>query len=278
MFDEFDHNELLALIEGELDEPRASELRRELATQPEALMQIEAMIADRRSMRSMSQPQMPRDLLSELETHLARPMLVGQSSRQSNTIKPGHYRRTHRRRRLPAALAVAAMIALFVFAGWWAMSSGLFEQGHSSSEMIAQNDQPTVDNPSPTTTASSNTAPDDALADDASVHHYMPVPFGDDRRATADSDSTNRQPSTETPRQLPFALVVVANADSQTGNNARSELESTLQTVLKRRDGMTALVRNFSFAEAREIEKRYYAKRNRRGSDNEPDRASAGGG
>ncbi|MCZ6543924.1 MAG: hypothetical protein O6768_09685, partial [Planctomycetota bacterium] len=79
MFEKLDEAQLLALVEGELDSQEAESLRQRLAGDPEALAVIERMIEDRALLRCSEVPDLPRDILAELEPQMARPMLVGPS-------------------------------------------------------------------------------------------------------------------------------------------------------------------------------------------------------
>lgn len=122
-----DRMEMLAWIEGELPAARALELERALSSQPEVLEELRRMRADRVRLQSLPEPVVPEGLLAELETRLARPMLIAGP--------PGAWRRAHRRgrqiRRLVAwsAGGVAAAILLAFGIGLWPQWRSLLQGG-----------------------------------------------------------------------------------------------------------------------------------------------------
>ena len=103
MFEGFDEADLLALVEDELDPKREARLRRRLADHPEALAVIERLRGDRDVLRTSPEPDLPTDLLTELEPMMARPMLMPE---------PTDWRRRYRRRRPRGRYAAAAAIGL----------------------------------------------------------------------------------------------------------------------------------------------------------------------
>ncbi|MHC4427017.1 MAG: anti-sigma factor [Planctomycetota bacterium] len=112
MFEEFDEAELLALVEGELDPARARALEAELRdADPRALEAIERMRADRKVLTALEPPEVPGDLLTELEPLIARPMLMA---------PPGQVRRRYRRQQRRRLLPLAAAVAVTFVAGIWA--------------------------------------------------------------------------------------------------------------------------------------------------------------
>ena len=112
MFDRFDEAQLLALIEDELDPRDAQALRERLADEPRVLRAIEAMRRDRTALKTTHEPELPGDLLADLEPMMARPMLMPEAD----------WRRQRRRRVRPPAWAVmAAMVTLAAMAGLWAL-------------------------------------------------------------------------------------------------------------------------------------------------------------
>src|SRR5688572_19836588 len=123
MLDRYDPTELLDLIEGDLDARAAESLRARLAHDPQAAALVDSMMRDRASLRSLEHPVPPQDLIAAIEPMLTRPMLIEPVSDLA-TIKPGEFRRQHRRQsrhlRL-GRLAAAAAVFLAVAGGTWAL-------------------------------------------------------------------------------------------------------------------------------------------------------------
>lgn len=139
-----DRMEMLAWIEGDLSAARALELERALSAQPEVLEELRRMRADRVRLQSLPEPVVPEGLISELETRLARPMLIAGP--------PGAWRRAHRRgrriRRLVAwsAGGIAAAILLAFGIGLWPQWRSLLQGGagdrQSDSRSVAESRRP----------------------------------------------------------------------------------------------------------------------------------------
>ncbi|TVQ50849.1 MAG: hypothetical protein EA377_13770 [Phycisphaerales bacterium] len=125
MFDRYDESELLDLIEDRLSEEEAASLWQRLEDDPEALAMIKAMREDREHLRSEPEPEMPADLVNNLESRLARPMLMdalrGEESPAATSPKsaraggrPSTNRAAHRRRDWTRPLVRTAIAAGFL--------------------------------------------------------------------------------------------------------------------------------------------------------------------
>jgi hypothetical protein len=148
MFDSFDHERLLAYIEGELDADDAARLERELEYEPQVRAAIGRMRRDRELLSGEREPTMPRDFLrgspaghrlAEIESRLARPMLMETLTEleaeetaaevdgdaayaTASPTRPGAYRRQHQRmvwhQRL-VRFSVAAGVTMTIGGGVW---------------------------------------------------------------------------------------------------------------------------------------------------------------
>ena len=137
MLDRFDESELLELIEGGLDARRAEALSRELDADPKAAGLIERMRRDRALLKSLEEPDVPRDLMQALEPLLARPMLLDSPPSKGLVDDPRRGRRLW-----PRLTAVAALIALVVLAAVWAATLGLPPRsGQPSTDEFALRDE-----------------------------------------------------------------------------------------------------------------------------------------
>lgn len=239
--------ELLELIEGGLDAKRAKQLEARLARDPRMQGLIERLRADRSLLRTAPAPGLPRDFLVELEPLLARPLLM-----DSGPFKPGEFRRRHQRgARLRRRLAIAAGILLVpgLVGAWLAIDQLLtIEDG----EPVALDDQRTGD-PLPQLPGDARTVvasdPDAVAPTLGEVHHRWKA----DHNLLADArrgDEPRAQPSLAG-RQItaPFAIVLSTAVDA----------EAALLTSLEGLDGQTALVRNLTLDDAREIERAWLA-------------------
>lgn len=247
--DKFDETDLLAFIEDQLDPERAAEIRRFLAGDRETLALLEQMQDDRRMLQSMDEPVVPADLLAELEPMMARPMLMPD---------PGDWRRRYRRRRpWKRYAAVAAIVCMALLAGIWASTSGLIGFGRSTGSTLALTDGaiPIV----PDIARAEATGADQWPPPETVIHHRAPgIPGATD---SAEKMVTAVRPAPDRRRLAPgeaptltavqFVLVVTSRGDDD-----ERGIEQTLQRVLEEVDGETALVRNFSFQEARHIAQR----------------------
>ena len=111
--DRFEVDQLLALIEAELDQGAAQELRQRLEAHSGAVELVERLRADRELLRSEPVPSLDVDLVAELEPLMARPILMG---------PPGEFRRrrTSRRRWV---LPLAAGLGVALLGGLWVVLS-----------------------------------------------------------------------------------------------------------------------------------------------------------
>ncbi|MHC4217543.1 MAG: hypothetical protein ACYSU7_03715 [Planctomycetota bacterium] len=240
MFKRFDESDLLALIEDELDPRQAARLRRRLATEPDALAQIERMREDRQLLRSAPEPRLPDGLISELEPILARPMLMPDTST--------------RRRRRPWVAAVAAAVVLVVFGGLWATQlvtlrpsnpQPSIEIAEAETDALHATSSATVSIPTPSPVAvADETWPPAGMV----VHHHGPLP-GITARTTAPGETGAAIAARGgAPPLVPADFVLVVRAEDP------SQAEQMLQRVLGDLDFEAALVRNFSYREADELE------------------------
>lgn len=122
---QIDDNLLLGYIEDELTPEEAARVRTALAADPELAEQVEQMREHRGLLCEEPEPPVPADLLSGIETRLARPLLIDPASSDGadraallSDARAAH--RPHRslRRRL-APMALAAMLMLALLAGVW---------------------------------------------------------------------------------------------------------------------------------------------------------------
>ena len=264
MLDHFDESDLLALIEGELGPEEAKVLWRRISEDPHARGVIQAMQRDRELLQSLGEPAVPVDLLAELEPRLARPMLMGPTAEDLR-------RRHRRRRRRFGPIAAAAGIALTLFAGvYWAAVSGLLSStGPEPADQFAM-----ATDPAPASTDVSSSGGDVWLTPrppvanqsgpvpppGSSIHHRGPldVPFGDavadadDEAAPARIAGRSRRPSPNESGDGKVQLlaadfaIVLRFADAQ-------DAQRILQNVAQRFPNRSAVVRNFSFAEAQRL-------------------------
>jgi len=274
MSDQLSESELLAYVEDELDAKEASALRARLAEDRHALAALDRLREDRALLRSAGEPAQPIDFLTELEPQLARPMLMGQP--------PGAYRRHHRQRRRSVrwtALAVAAALPVVIFAGVWALLSiGAPDRserpGDAGRSGVAQ---------APGETGSGAVASDtgavprlvdvgeDAWPPPGSVIvHERPLPAGP-RFAMAqpavDGSGAGELPSPPvedgadsraTMVSAVFALVVPAGDLTSGERIIREAVEAYAAADEEPAESAVALVRNFTYAEARVLVDRYY--------------------
>jgi hypothetical protein len=248
MTEAFEESDLLHLVEDELDPADAAAIRRRLAEHPEVLGLIEQLRADRLALRSAEHPPLPQNFLAELEPILARPILM--------QPPPGAYRRRHRRRQRSRRLvryAAAAAVLLLAGGGVWAMWAGLLPDGLRLPIAFG----PTSDEAAPASTDATASRPGPVTPDpdlDGTIHHYQPM----QRLLASASPPTPRPTATARPTgspsviAAPFALIASA---------AGEEIESALRAVATDDDAPVTLVRNFSYDEARDLQRRWALKR-----------------
>ncbi len=273
MFENLDEAQLLALVEGELDSQEAESLRQRLAGDPEALAVIERMIDDRALLRCSEVPDLPRDILAELEPLMARPMLVGPS--------PADLRRRYRRpqRRWRRYAMAAAVVALGILAGVWATINGVFSTGvqpgvrppmHAESSTNAQlprdlRPRPEMDKlvlagddnrgtrPPPSAAIALAKPPSSTIGDAPSIR----IPVGGEGPMEPSKTGDNAGPAAdEILLAADFALVLEAGD--------LTSAQETLQQLVTELGPRAALVRNFSYEEARRLEQEWLLSRVRR--------------
>ncbi len=259
--DQFDEADLLALIEDELDSKRAAEIRRRLVGDPQTLALLERLSEDRMLLRTMDEPQVPADLLADLEPALARPMLMADS---------GDWRRRYRQRKpWRRYVAAVAVVTIVVLAGVWATSSGVIGFGSGSGSPLARHDDAATEatpviRPQHVMALAEEAADDQWPPADGVIHHYLPVPSVGIKIAAADEPFSGDRRDSARFTAARFALVV--NGPDQ------DAVEQTLRRVLGELQGEATLVRNFSYGEATQIGRKLRLGRDR-GVDRELARA-----
>jgi hypothetical protein len=258
MLRNYDQSELLELIEGQLEPSKAALLRAKLASDPDqsALAMVNRMSADRARLQSLPDPELPMDFMAESERLLARPMLM-ESAPPAAIARPGQYRRYQRRMRWRVRwprLAAAAVVLLAAAAGvWWAAT--LATPPRSAGDLVAV-DETRLEGPATDAHAAA------ALLDELHgiIHHAPPAPpseaflhgvhagLGSNQ---ADESSGRPRAHSEPVRMVDagFALVI-SSADLAVTEHA---IGSCLTDAADR----SALVRNFSFEEARQLEREW---------------------
>jgi hypothetical protein len=270
MSDQLSESELLAYVEDELDANQVSALRARLAGDRHVLAALDRLREDRALLRSAGEPAPPVDFLTELEPQLARPMLMEQP--------PGAYRRRHRRRRRRVrwtALAVAAALPVVIFAGVWALLSVGTPADSERPGDAGQGGLAQAPAEGGSGAVASDIGVEPRLADAGEgawppagsviVHEY-PLPAGP-RFAMA-------RPTGEAERPFPptedgagsraamvsavFALVVPAGNVPDGERIIRQAVEAFAASGDEPAEPSVALVRNFTYAEARMLVDRYY--------------------
>ncbi|MCH8153314.1 MAG: hypothetical protein IH830_13190 [Planctomycetes bacterium] len=274
MFENLDEAQLLALVEGELDSQEAESLRQRLAGDPEASAVIERMIDDRALLRCSEVPDLPRDILGELEPQMVRPMLLGPSPADLRR----RHRRPQRRWRRYGAMA-AAVVAFGILAGVWATITGVFSIGvqpgvrppmHAESssndqlppdlrpppetdKLVLAGDNDRRTRPPPSAAIVLPKPPSSTIGDAPSTA----IPVGGEGPLEPPKTGDNRGPAAdEILLAADFALVLEA------GDLASAQ--ETLQQLVTELGPRAALVRNFSYEEARRLEQEWLLSRVRR--------------
>jgi hypothetical protein len=242
MTQRFDEAELLALIEDTLDPTDAQRLRQRLASEPEAVALIDRMREDRELLRSIPEPEVPGGLLAELEPILARPMLMPDLP-------------ARRRRRRPLLSAVAAAVVLLSVGGFWAVLISTVGPVAPSPVEVAGAVSGPVQEAAP---GPSSIDPSPALAKGSQgpwppsgsvIHHHAPLVGVPGRTSVADGrDVADSAPRTGEPALVAADFMLVVRAHDET------EAQQTLQRIVSDLGTETALVRNFTYGEADEIE------------------------
>lgn len=267
MFDQIDESDLLGLIEGDLTAEKADALWQSLQSEPHVYQVVKAMCEDRKLLRSLKEPILPMGILEALEPQLARPMLMA----PTNADLRYKGRQTKRRYIAP----IAAGIGLVLVTGVWAAFSGLFT---SSNDLPVETVASTIGDSSAdvsgdTWQTQNNLANEESaqlltIPAGSTIHHYGPVDL-------AATESVG-QPATANNTS---AQIVAADFALALTLDDETDIETILQTILKDLPTQTALVRNFSFAEARRLADDWVLASAKRRNVNEPDilTASIGG-
>ncbi len=217
----FSESDLLALIEEELDPKTAEALRQRLAQEPEVQALVERICADRAQLRSAGEPPLPEDLLSEIEPMLARPMLMPETDWR---------RRNRRGRRAAPALVAAALLAVGIFAGIWAVGGRVLRV-----PAPAQAPAPAA------AVEAARTQP----AQPAAKAPQQPVVVAD-----ASTGSRAPAPPVLAPRAETRAGLVPAGFVLVVAGGEAGAVEASIEAALAGIGPRTALVRNFTYDEA----------------------------
>ncbi|HRQ74851.1 MAG TPA: hypothetical protein PK098_02920 [Phycisphaerales bacterium] len=247
MHEQFDDIQLLALIEGELPVVEADAVRAQLQRDPQMSARVEAMIRDRQLLRTEPEPILHLNLLERVEPMLARPMLMDDRPLAEPVVSaPGAFRREHHRRdrrRRIVRFALAASIGIVAFAGLWSVVSLGVAPSMERLAQLFKDENETVH-------------PHDfkpvepVLIADGVIHHKRPDFQRDLLAGHLGHDfAERRERITDTPHQ-PRLMLVVQAMDAK-------QAEQTLERALTGVDERIALVQNFSFAEARELERQW---------------------
>jgi hypothetical protein len=240
MFENYDETDLLALIEDELDEAAANDLRARLAAEPRLLAMIERMRADRARLQADDDPVLPGDLLVALEPMLARPMLM-----------PDLSALRRKRSRRPRVLAAAAAVVVIGGAGVWAtIVTVVARSAPATSDRLAGGEAastPSGAEPSPALTL---TRADDEPwpPQDTVIHHRAPAIGPAIRHMDRDAGESEPALASRDPVLVAADFMLVVRSRDATG------VEEILQRVLSDLGTDAAFVRNFSYDEADELE------------------------
>lgn len=272
MLDRFDELELLDLIEGELDPRAAGLLKQRLSGDPTAMALIERLQTDRRVLRSIQEPHVPVDFLSKIEPLLARPMLMepARTPPSGVILKPDEFRRQYRKRTRRirwSRLAAVAVIFFALLAGVWAAVNELF-YSRPAGDSLALNggaaaSDGTPDRPSNSLgEASAPQAPGSgavALAD-GTIHHYRPLAVPSNPGVPSLAVAAPLPNAAVTPSKMVIAefAIVLQSTDA-------ARTEQAVQQSLVALGDQTALVRNFSYAEAQRLEGEWLVANGRQG-------------
>ena len=274
----FKDTELLAYVEERLPPRRAAALESRLAGDPgsaDLARRLRRMREDRRRLRSIAPPPLPVDFVAELEPQLARLMLIDAAP---PVARPGAYRRRHRRvtlRVFAAQLAVAAMVVVAAGAGLWALvhvvarSVAPPEPGEIEVAAAMPVSPPSpgaarIASPGVGAAIGLAVGPVVAPAEEpwppprTLIHHRGPLPPGPDPAGGGVRSLVDGREAPE-PSLAAAGFVLVLPADSlEEGEALLTRLARELGAADagaddRSRAASAALVRNFSFAEARRL-------------------------
>ncbi len=252
MLSHHDENELLAIIEGELDDER-------LSHDPQVRALVQQMKRDRDLLRSEPEPQMPHDLAAKIEQALTRPMLMaawGEDDPAAESLihtgerglpaaRPGEFRRHHHRPariRRAVRLALAACIGILFISGAWLGIDTLLNLRAEHAGMIAQHES---DPDAGDAVAMNHAAQEEAWPPAGStVHHYAPQPVLERYVASRLTGAAHEPEPSGEAVAVEFALFIDAE-EPEAIETALGELLRSMETA--------AFVQHMSKAEARRI-------------------------
>lgn len=274
MPDGLDENQLLELIEDQLDEAQTAPVRQHLTHDPDLVRLIARMREDRAILKSDPEPALDFDIVTELGSVLAKPMLLDDGP--AGAMPVGAARRARQRsqvRRQARRVALAAVLGLAATAAMFALYTTVFNRGAPDPSGDRLADRPA--NPDAAADAPVRSSNEARAVDDARLAHRRD---GADDLSLRAADPNGRagalKPSVER-----FALAGGAMAVESMFAIELSTPE--LDVMLARMAEMVgemetaALVRNFTYAEVQEAWNRAVAA-NRPGTGREEYIASLG--
>ena len=260
MFDQIEESDLLSLIEGDLSAENADELWARLQGEPHVYQVVKAMCEDRKLLQSLKDPNPPMGILELLEPQLARPMLMAPTN--------ADLRYQGRQTKRSYAAPIAAGIGLVLITGVWAAFSGLFTSSNDlpvdTVASIVGDNATAISNDiwqTQSKLAREESAPF-AIPTGSTIHHYGPI---DVLASASESTGETASASNNSPHIIAadFALTITSVDET--------DIELVLQAVLLDIPAQTALVRNFSFAEARRLAEDWALASANRRNTTEPD-------
>jgi hypothetical protein len=266
MIDRFDEAELLAYIEDEMSAEEARALESRLRDEPHVGEAIDRMREDRALLRSSGQPVPRIDFVAELEPQLARPMLM--------EPRPGSYRRQRHRRlrvaRLRRSAAAAAVLLIVVGGLWMALAATGFSPRGWIERQMARGGASTTTADDPAATADPAVTTADAGQRGAEpwpppgevVHHWGPLPSvvsaTDHALAMRRRAAEGRGTDAIAPVFHSASFAIVLRGDDETVTQwVREGLSRLAGSDAGGPQEPVALVRNFSFDEARAMIEQY---------------------
>ena len=209
---------------------------------------------------------MPLGILEALEPQLARPMLMA----PTNADLRYEGRQTKRKYMGP----IAAGIGLVLITGVWAAFSGLFTSSNNlPADIIASTigdsfaDDVSDDNLLTLSKLANEKSAPLASMPGTTIHHYGPVDIATINKlaSAADTKSQSTSSSSSSPQIIAADFALTLTSANET------DIELVLQEALADIQTQTALVRNFSFAEARRLADDWALASANRRNVNEPD-------
>jgi hypothetical protein len=267
MFGHANELELLDLIEGELDATAEAALRIRLQDQPGALETLQRMQADRAALRSTPQPALPMNFLAAVEPFLARPMLIETPAHVEHS-KPGEFRRLHRRRARRIRwrrLALAAAIACGVLGAVWAaivQFSNLTTPLATGPNQLAESngDQATAAAAGTNQPLAADRQPNinsNVIAAGNSIHHYQPTAMPPELAFGSPTQPGIRAAGVDADTSAAGSRIVAADVAIVVSVRDVSAAEQELAQRVTSLGESAALVRNFSFEQAKKLEEQW---------------------